>query len=120
MDALPRGFEEGAEVGDRRTLAVGAGDMDYRWQPVLRAAHALEQPLYAIQGEIDELGMKRQKTLQDLIRARHGPISAGWLGRAERLFGVGGGRRRHQQIVVALGGDRHVPHGDARGGQGHV
>ena len=48
MDALARRLQHRAQEGDGRALAVGAGDMDHRRQPVLRVAEALEQPLDAV------------------------------------------------------------------------
>ena len=44
MDAIARRLEQRARKGGGRTLAVGAGDVDDRRQPVLRVAEPLEQP----------------------------------------------------------------------------
>ena len=49
MDAFARRFEKGAQIGDGRALAVGAGDMDDRRQPVLRPPELLEQALDAVE-----------------------------------------------------------------------
>ena len=45
MDAQARGFEDRAQIGDRRTLAVGAGDMDHRRQFALGMIEPLQQPI---------------------------------------------------------------------------
>ena len=59
MNALPRGFEHGAQERDDRTLAVGAADMDDRWQLVLRMTKGRQQPLDTRERQVDALGMQR-------------------------------------------------------------
>jgi hypothetical protein len=38
LDPLSRRLQHGAQEGERRALAVGAGDMDHRCQPLFRMA----------------------------------------------------------------------------------
>ncbi len=75
----PRGFEAGAQEGDGRALAVGAGDMDHRRQPTLRLAQRRQQPQHAVERQVDELRMQPQQPLQDGVNAHAGlaGISAG-------------------------------------------
>jgi len=70
VDAMARGLEAGAECRHRRALAVGAGDMDHRRQPALGMIQRREQPLDAVEREIDELRMELAKALQDPIAAQ--------------------------------------------------
>ena len=53
MDAVARRFEAGAQGRDGRALAVGAGDMDDRREPVLRVAQRGEQALDAAERQVD-------------------------------------------------------------------
>ena len=72
MNPLARRFEQGAQIGDGRALAVGAGDMDHRRQPILRIAQPSSSRSIAVEAEVDELGMKRRQALQDGVGAGHG------------------------------------------------
>ena len=47
MRALAEGLRHGADKGDQRALAVGAGDVDDRRQAPLGMAKGCEQPLDA-------------------------------------------------------------------------
>ena len=53
--------------GGDGALAVGAGDMDHRRQPVLRIAERVEQPGDPVERQIEALRMQRQQ-LVDLLR----------------------------------------------------
>jgi hypothetical protein len=37
--------------------------MDHRRQPVLRPPHLLEQPVHAVEAQVDEFGVKRQEAI---------------------------------------------------------
>ena len=58
VDAQTRRFQRRAQIGDRRTLAVGAGDMDHRRQFSLGMVEPFEQPVDAIEVEIDAARMQ--------------------------------------------------------------
>ena len=70
MNALARRFEDRAHEGDGRAFAVGAGDMDHRRQPPLRMIERGQQPLDAVERQIDALGMQRQQPRQDGVDRR--------------------------------------------------
>ena len=59
VDAQARGFQDRAQIGDRRALAVGAGDMDDRRQFALGMIEPLQQPMHPLEIEIDALRMQR-------------------------------------------------------------
>ena len=59
MHALARGFQDRAQEGDGRALAVRAGDMDHRRQFALGMLERGEQALHAIERQVDALGMQR-------------------------------------------------------------
>ncbi len=113
VHALARRLEEGAQIGDGRALAVGAGDMDHRRQPVLRPPEIVEQPQLALEVQVDQLGVQRQQALQDGIGAGHRleiPASSNRTGsftqcvgmtRAAGLLGVRGLGLVGDEIVVA-------------------
>ena len=61
MDAEARGLHDGAEIGDGRALAVGAGDMDHRRQLALRIAELRQQPLACGRASGRCLRMQRQE-----------------------------------------------------------
>ena len=65
-------FHHVAEIGNRRTLAIGAGHMDDRRQLALGMAKDRQKPLHAPQAEVDDLGMQREQPRQDGIAERHG------------------------------------------------
>jgi hypothetical protein len=58
MHALSRGFQNCAQEGDRRSLAICAGNMNDRWQLPLGMAQRAKQPLYTIERQINPLGVK--------------------------------------------------------------
>src|SRR5688572_6906322 len=57
-------FEHGAQIGDDRALAVGAGNMHHRWQLLLGVANQFEQTLDPRELEIDDLRMEPHDALQ--------------------------------------------------------
>src|SRR5581483_527572 len=67
IDVISRGFETGTQKGDRRSLAVGAGDMNDGRQALFGMAERGEQPADAVEREVDELGVKAQKAPKDLV-----------------------------------------------------
>src|ERR1700730_5024264 len=58
MNAQARGFQNRAQIRDRRTLTIGAGDVDYRRQLAFGMFEPLQQPLPPIEIEIGALGMQ--------------------------------------------------------------
>ena len=61
MDAQARGFEDRAQIGDGGALAVGAGDMDHRRQLAFGMIEPRQQPVHAIEAEIDAPRMQRRQ-----------------------------------------------------------
>ena len=59
MDAQARGFQNRAQIGDRRTLAIGAGNMNHRRQLAFGMIEPLQQPMHPLQAEIDTAGVQR-------------------------------------------------------------
>ena len=59
VDAQAGRFQDRAQIGDRRTLAIGAGDMNHRRQPAFGMIEPLQQPMHPLQTEIDPLRMQR-------------------------------------------------------------
>ena len=78
VDAVARRLGHGAQMGDQRALAVGAGDVDQRRQLLLRGSQPLQQPLDALQPEGDDPRMMAHQTLNDRVVRGHGgdPVSA--------------------------------------------
>ena len=73
VHALAGRFQDRAQEGDGGALAVGAGDMDHRRQLALGMIERGEQPLDAIERQIDALGMQRGQPRDDRVnRRRHG------------------------------------------------
>ena len=70
MDAKACGFQDRAQVGNRRALAVGAGDMNDRRQLALGMVKPLQQQLHALQTEVDAPGMQLRKA-GDQVAVRH-------------------------------------------------
>ena len=58
MDPQACGFQNRAQIRDRRTLAVGAGDMNDRWQLAFGVTEPFQQPMHPLQAEVDTLGMQ--------------------------------------------------------------
>ena len=77
MDAMTRGFQDRSQVGDRRALAVGAGDMNDRRQLALGMIEPLQQQLHALQTKVDASGMQlRQAGDQVAVRHRRDTVHA--------------------------------------------
>ncbi len=53
-------------------LAIGAGHMDHRWHVLFGMAQLGEQPLNALQAEVNQLGMEREQALQNSVGTGHG------------------------------------------------
>jgi hypothetical protein len=71
LHALAGCLQHGAQEGERRALAVGAGDVDHRRQLFLGVAEACEQALDPAEGEIDEFGMQPGEAVEDRVTSRH-------------------------------------------------
>ncbi len=67
MDAIARRLGHGAEIGDQRALAVGAGDMDNGRQLQVRRTEVRQQAFGALQPEIDQSRVKPHDALQKRI-----------------------------------------------------
>ena len=67
MHAFSGGFEDRAHEGDGRALAVGAGDVDHRRQLALGMIERGQQPLDAIERQIDAFGMQRGQPRDDRV-----------------------------------------------------
>ena len=77
MDAMTRCFQDRAQVSNRRTLAVGAGDMNDRRQIALGMVEPLQQQLHALQTKVDASGMQlRQAGDQVAVRHRRDTVHA--------------------------------------------
>ena len=77
MDPGAGRLEAGAQHGDDRALAVGAGDVDDRRQPALGMAERGEQPLDAAEREVDDLGVERGQPVEDAVGGRAHSAAAG-------------------------------------------
>jgi hypothetical protein len=83
MDPLAPGLEPGADHGERRALAVGAGDVDHRRQVAFGVAERRQEPPDPVQRQVDDLGMQRHHPREDGVGgvAAHGlasePAAAG-------------------------------------------
>ena len=67
MDAIACRLGHGAQIGDQRALAVGAGDMHHRRQLQMRRADVRQQPFDPPKLEVDELGMQPHEAVEDRI-----------------------------------------------------
>ena len=75
VDGEPRGLQERAAKSRRRTLAVGAGDMDDGRQLAVRVAEHFEQPADPVERKIKALRMKGHELFDFLFgRADGGGI----------------------------------------------
>ena len=72
MDAQTCSFQHGAEEGLRGAFAIGARDMNHRRQFLFRVIQPLQDALHAIQAEINDLRMQREKPRQNGITDSHG------------------------------------------------
>ena len=59
VDTKACGFQDRAQIGNRRTLAIGAGDMNHRRHPPFGMTEPCEQALDTVEGEIDFLRMQQ-------------------------------------------------------------
>ena len=71
MDTLAGRFQNRANEGDRRSLAVGSRDMNDGRQAVLRPAQFLQQVERAAQRQVDFLRMQPRQPIQDNVGTRH-------------------------------------------------
>ena len=53
-----RGFQNRPQIGHRRALAVGAGDVNDRRQPAFGVIEPLQQPMHPLEVEIDARRMQ--------------------------------------------------------------
>ncbi len=67
----PGRFEDRAHEGDRRALAVRAGDVDRRRQPPVRAAERVEKTLDAAERQVDRLRMQGEKARDQRVGGAH-------------------------------------------------
>ena len=67
MHALAQRLGDGADEGDERALAVGAGDMDHGRQLLLGMVKGREQTLDAPERQIDRLRVQRLQALEQRV-----------------------------------------------------
>jgi hypothetical protein len=76
MHALTRRLQHGAQVGDDRTLAVGAGDMHHRRQLSFGISDQTQQTFDARELQVDDLRMEPHHALQhDVAGVGHAVLS---------------------------------------------
>src|SRR4051794_38934528 len=68
-------FQDRAQIGDGRSLAVGAGDVDHARQLAFGMTQPLQQPMYPLQVQIDGFRMQRRQPRDQVAKRRH------WSGR---------------------------------------
>ena len=68
MNSSPRPFETCADHGLRAAFAIGAGQMNDAWQPVLRVIQSTQKPPHPVQSQINDLRMKGHHPLEDDVR----------------------------------------------------
>ena len=73
MDAQAGGFKDCAQIGDRRTLAIGAGNVDHRRQLALGMVEPLQQSLHPLQIEIDTQRVQSREP-RDQFAERRRPL----------------------------------------------
>src|ERR1041385_4064859 len=71
VHALSRSFQDGAQKGDCRSLAICAADVNYRRKLPLGMVQRAKQPLHAIERQIDTLGVKPHYPRHDGIDLIH-------------------------------------------------
>ena len=71
VDAIALRFGDGAQEGDERALAVGAGDMEDRRQPLLGRAERGKQPLDAAKRKIDRFRVQRFQAIEQRRACRN-------------------------------------------------
>jgi len=76
MDAPALCLGHGAQKGQGRALAIGAGDVDDRRQLVLRPAHRLADPEHALEIEVDALGVQGAQPFQRRVEGEK-PVGHG-------------------------------------------
>ena len=80
MNAQARRFQNRAQIGDGRTLAISAGDMDHRRQFAFGMIEPLQQALHAVETEIDlvrmQSGQPRDQFAQRLMQWGRGSVHA--------------------------------------------
>src|ERR1700730_2010976 len=70
MNAQARGFQNRAQIRDRRTLAIGAGDVNDRRQLAFGMFEPLQQPQHPLQAQIDTPGMQRGQPRDQFVERR--------------------------------------------------
>jgi hypothetical protein len=71
VDRETGAFEDCSHKGDRRALAVGAGDVDHGRQAALWVVELAEQPLDAHERQVDRLWMQRQEARDQRVGGLH-------------------------------------------------
>jgi hypothetical protein len=76
--ATSRRLAHGAEEGDERALAVGAGNVDRRRNPILRIAETREERPHLVERELAGVGTLRLERIEDpmdaLVGGGQGPL----------------------------------------------
>ena len=63
-------FQDRAQVGDRRTFAVSAGDVDDRRQLPFGMIEPIQQAMHALEGQVDALGMQLRQPRDHFVERR--------------------------------------------------
>ena len=71
MHAQSRSLQDRAHERDGGALAVGAGDVDHRWQAAFGMVERIEDAPHAVERQVDQLRMKLQEARNDGIDLVH-------------------------------------------------
>ena len=112
MHAQARRFENGAQISDRRTLAVGAGNVNDRRQPPFGMIELPKQPMHPRQIEIDRLRVQRGEPRNQFAERRrrlcrrrvHAGVAAGAVS-APDAAGAGNAIVDEGFATVSIAGD---------------
>ncbi len=89
MDAQAGRFQDGPQIRDRRTLAIGAGDVNHRGEFALGMIEPLQELMHPLQIEIDprrmQRGQPRDQFAEPVARSR---VGRGW-GRVGAHYDLG-------------------------------
>ena len=69
VDAQSGRFADRADGGACAAFAVRSGDVDHRWEPLLRMAQVAQQRLQPFEAEVDQDGVERAQPPEDVVRS---------------------------------------------------
>ena len=70
MNLEARLFEDGSDVSNGRTLAIGSRHMNDRRQFFFRVSQLRKNPLHALKAEINDFGMQGEQPVQYGVTTR--------------------------------------------------